>query len=93
MDYLQMIADFSNANGPSGFEDAVVAVAHRYAPADAALAEDSLRNLGVPCIVVGLPVRYIHSHYSIASLGDFQDGVRLAAEIIRRLDANIIGGF
>ena len=45
MDYLQMIADFSNANGPSGFEDEVVAVARRYAPADAILEEDSLRNL------------------------------------------------
>jgi len=52
-----------------------------------------LSNLGVPCIVMGLPVRYIHSHYGIASLEDFQNGVRLAVEIIRRLDADVIGGF
>lgn len=52
-----------------------------------------LSNLGVPCIVMGLPVRYIHSHYGIAALEDFRNGVRLAAEIIRRLDADVIGGF
>ena len=52
-----------------------------------------LSNLGVPCIVIGLPVRYIHSHYGIASLADFENGVKLAAEIIRRLDADVIGGF
>lgn len=52
-----------------------------------------LSNLGVPCIVIGLPVRYIHSHYGIASLEDFRQGVRLAAEILRRLDADVIGRF
>ncbi|MBQ9195730.1 MAG: M42 family peptidase [Clostridia bacterium] len=52
-----------------------------------------LSGMGVPCIVVGLPVRYIHSHYGIASLADFKNGVRLATEIIRRLNAEIIGGF
>ena len=52
-----------------------------------------LSNLGVPCIVMGLPVRYIHSHYGIASLEDFRNGVRLAAEIIRRLNADVIGSF
>ena len=52
-----------------------------------------LSNLGVPCIVMGLPVRYIHSHYGIASLEDFKNGVRLAAEIIRRLDRDVIGSF
>ena len=52
-----------------------------------------LSNLGVPCIVVGLPVRYIHSHYGIASLEDFRNGVKLAVEIIRRLDADMIKRF
>lgn len=52
-----------------------------------------LSNLGVPCIVMGLPVRYIHSHYGIAALEDFRNGVRLAAEIIRRLNADVIGSF
>ena len=52
-----------------------------------------LSNLGVPCIVIGFPVRYIHSHYGIASLRDFRDGVRLAVEIIRRLDGDLIRSF
>ena len=52
-----------------------------------------LSGLGVPCIVIGLPVRYIHSHYGIASLSDFREGVRLAVEIIRRLDRDVIASF
>ena len=52
-----------------------------------------LSNQGVPCIVIGFPVRYIHSHYGIASLQDFRNGVRLAVEIIRRLDGQIIRSF
>ena len=53
----------------------------------------SLSNLGVPCIVIGLPVRYIHSHYGIASYADFENAVRLAAEILRTLDADALAGF
>ena len=45
MNLLQMIADFSNANGPSGFEDEVLAVARTYAPDNAKIEEDSLSNL------------------------------------------------
>ncbi len=52
-----------------------------------------LSNQGVPCIVIGFPVRYIHSHYGIASLADFENGVKLAVEIIRRLDEKVIGAF
>ncbi|MBQ7455076.1 MAG: M20/M25/M40 family metallo-hydrolase [Clostridia bacterium] len=52
-----------------------------------------LSNLGVPCIVIGFPVRYIHSHYGIASLEDFRNGVRLALALIRRLTPEIIQSF
>jgi putative aminopeptidase FrvX len=52
-----------------------------------------LSNLGVPCIVIGIPVRYIHSHYGIAAYCDFENGVRLAAEIIRSLNADVLAGF
>ncbi len=52
-----------------------------------------LSNQGVPTIVIGLPVRYIHSHYGIASHGDFRNAVRLACGIIRRLDAETIRSF
>ena len=52
-----------------------------------------LAEEGIPCIVIGFPVRYAHSHYGIASFKDFENGVRLAAEILRRLDGETIAGF
>jgi len=52
-----------------------------------------LANNGIPTIVIGLPVRYVHSHNSIASLADYKRGVQLASEIIQALNADIIDGF
>ena len=52
-----------------------------------------LSEAGIPCIVIGFPVRYAHTHYGIASLEDFRNGVRLAVEIIRRLNKETIAGF
>lgn len=45
MKALPMLEALSNAFGPSGFEDDVVNVARRFAPATAVLEEDCLRNL------------------------------------------------
>ena len=45
MESIQLLQEFSNAFGPSGFEDDVLAVARAHAPATAAITEDSLRNL------------------------------------------------
>jgi len=52
-----------------------------------------LANESVPVIVIGLPVRYIHTHYGIASFEDCKNAVRLAVEIIKKLDAETIQGF
>lgn len=52
-----------------------------------------LSEQGIPCIVIGLPTRYIHSHYGIASYADFENAVKLAAEIIRSMNADVIAGF
>ena len=52
-----------------------------------------LSRHGVPCIVVGLPVRYIHTHYGIAAYSDFEHSVRLVTELLRRLDGGVIAGF
>ena len=49
-----------------------------------------LSGLGVPVIVIGLPVRYIHTHYCYASFCDFENSVKLAVEIIKRLNAGMI---
>jgi putative aminopeptidase FrvX len=47
----------------------------------------------VPAIVIGIPARYIHTHYGIASYADFENSVKLACEVIRGLNASVIGGF
>ncbi|MCL1787227.1 MAG: M20/M25/M40 family metallo-hydrolase [Defluviitaleaceae bacterium] len=48
---------------------------------------------GVPTIVIGCPVRYAHSHNSIASMADYENAVALAVEIIKSLNADVISGF
>jgi putative aminopeptidase FrvX len=52
-----------------------------------------LTGRAVPVIVIGIPVRYIHSHHGIAAYADFENSVRLACEIIRGLDRETIRGF
>ena len=47
----------------------------------------------VPTIVIGVPVRYIHTHYGIASFADYENSVKLACEVIRGLDEKVIAGF
>ena len=48
---------------------------------------------GVPCIVIGIPVRYIHSHNSYATIEDYNASVELAAEVIRKLNYGIVSKF
>ena len=52
-----------------------------------------LSNLGVPCIVVGVPVRYIHTQYGIATYADLENAARLATEVVKALNADVIAGF
>lgn len=52
-----------------------------------------LSGQGVPVIVIGVPVRYIHSHHGFAALPDYQHAVQLAAEVVRALNEGIIEGF
>lgn len=52
-----------------------------------------LSNLGVPTIVIGIPVRYAHTHYGISTYYDYENGVKLACEIIKVLNDDIIKGF
>ncbi|WP_411676940.1 M42 family metallopeptidase [Caproicibacter sp.] len=52
-----------------------------------------LSNRGVPVIVVGVPVRYAHTHYGISSLSDCMNAIRLATEIIKRLNQDLIKSF
>ena len=52
-----------------------------------------LSNLGVPVIVIGIPVRYIHTHYGLAALADVENAARLACALLERMDGARIGGF
>ncbi|MDR2178173.1 MAG: M20/M25/M40 family metallo-hydrolase [Treponema sp.] len=52
-----------------------------------------LSNEGVPVIVIGMGVRYAHTHYCYSSYSDFENAVKLGAAIIRRLSPELIEGF
>ncbi len=45
---------------------------------------------GVPSLVVGVPVRYIHTHASIMHLDDFVQAVDLLVAVIKRLDWEMV---
>jgi putative aminopeptidase FrvX len=45
---------------------------------------------GVPCIVLGVPSRHIHSHASIIHRSDYDDALRLVVELVQRLDAETV---
>jgi putative aminopeptidase FrvX len=47
-------------------------------------------GVGVPSVVIGVPVRYIHSHNAILHRDDFDHTVRLVTAVIRRLDADAV---
>lgn len=52
-----------------------------------------LSNSGVPTIVIGVPVRYIHTHEGISAVKDFDDAKKWAVEIIKILNKEIIDEF
>lgn len=49
-----------------------------------------LFGAGVPSLVIGVPVRYIHTHASIMHRDDFEQTVRLLIAVIKRLDAETV---
>lgn len=52
-----------------------------------------LSNSGVPVIVIGIPVRYIHTHYGIATYFDYEKSVELGTAVIRSLSRDVIASF
>ncbi|NLZ77025.1 MAG: M42 family metallopeptidase [Spirochaetales bacterium] len=48
---------------------------------------------GVPSIVIGVPVRYAHTHYSVASLADLQGAIALGRALLKELDSEVIASF
>ncbi|NLG85037.1 MAG: M42 family metallopeptidase [Firmicutes bacterium] len=50
-----------------------------------------LVDLGVPTLVLGIPVRYAHAPACLASLDDLEKTVELVSALIRRLDMVTVG--
>lgn len=50
-----------------------------------------LANEGIPCVVLGVPARYIHSHNAIIDVNDYLHMVALASAMVRRLDGDAVG--
>jgi endoglucanase len=49
-------------------------------------------GIGVACVVIGVPARYIHSHNSIIHTDDYFATITLVTELVRRLDAEAVAG-
>ncbi len=45
---------------------------------------------GVPSLVVGVPVRYIHTHTAIMHRGDFDQAAQLLVAVVKRLDSEMV---
>lgn len=46
-----------------------------------------LSGEGVPCVVLGVPARYIHTHGSVIEGADFEAAVQLSVELVKALTA------
>lgn len=53
----------------------------------------NLTNKGVPAIVIGVPVRYAHTHYGYVAYEDYQAAQQLAVAIVNELTAEMIDSF
>lgn len=52
-----------------------------------------LSRSGVPTIVIGPAVRYIHSHNSVLNRDDYDNTVKLIVEVIKKLDKKTVKTF
>lgn len=41
---------------------------------------------GVPSVVIGIPVRYIHDHVGLAYIDDYQNAVELISALIKTIN-------
>lgn len=50
----------------------------------------SIENKAVPVLVLGIPSRYVHTHYNFCAIEDVEATVKMAVEVIRSLDKESI---
>ncbi len=48
---------------------------------------------GVPTVVIGVPVRYAHSHAGVLSLDDYEHTLQLLMALLKRLDTKTVAAF
>ncbi len=53
----------------------------------------NIANEGIPCVVLGTPARYIHSHNGIININDYHAMVQLSLAMVRRLDQKTVDSF
>lgn len=53
-------------------------------------AQISQNGSGCPTIVISLATRYIHSHTSVIHRNDYENAVKLIAEIVKRIDESVL---
>ncbi len=46
----------------------------------------SMANEGIPCVVLGVPSRYIHSHNAMINVDDYLEMVNLTVALVKALD-------
>lgn len=49
-----------------------------------------LELAAVPCLVLGVPVRYAHTHYGYAAMKDYKASIELAIQYIQTLNQEVI---
>ncbi len=52
-----------------------------------------MARTGVPAIVIGAPVRYIHGHNAIICRKDYDTSIKLITELVKKLDAKTVKSF
>lgn len=52
--------------------------------------EIQLNHSGVPTLVIGVPVRYAHSHHGIIQLSDLEITIKLVQKLIMMLDDKVV---
>lgn len=53
----------------------------------------NIHNIGVPTVVLGVPVRYTHTANSIMDINDYLHTLKLIVEVSKRLDSSIVNSF
>lgn len=52
-----------------------------------------LHGIGCPTVVIGFPVRYVHSHNSLMARSDFEEAARLLVAVIKKIDNAMLDGW